>query len=257
VILGWSAIICGAIDAVSHWSPQDLLAAGFSKRCPDIPLQERGGGWWVWKPFLILHELEKLKDGEWLLYCDVGRTYPLKLIYRPLSVLVRWAEERGQPCIPGVNIPWTGLMSRWTKRDAFLLAGMDRLEYHTASPIQASFSLWKKCPESVAFVEQWLDWCADRRMVTDDPNACGTDNLADYREHRHDQSLLTLLCLRKGLRGVDLGDTQPGFDEKNPSLVAGALGETVIARGFGIRAIRCLACLIGQIEILPRRFLPK
>jgi hypothetical protein len=218
-------------------------------------LHERGGGWWVWKPFLILKELEKLKDGEWLLYCDVGRIYPLKLIDLPLSNLVLWAEQRGQPCMPGINIPWSGSMSRWTKRDAFVLTGTDKPECHAASPIQASFSLWKKCPESESFVSQWLEWCADRRMVTDDPNTCGIDNLPDFQEHRHDQSLLTLLCLKEGLQGVDLGAMRPAFDEKNPSLVAGVLGENGIARGYGIHAIRCLASLIGQFETLPRRFL--
>jgi hypothetical protein len=252
-----SACAAGATDEARSYTPKDLGQLGFMRRCPAILLSERGGGWWSWKPFLILHELKQMRDGEWLLYCDVGRTYPLKLIDRQLSNLVLWAEERRQPCMPGLSIPWTGPMSRWTKRDAFVLTGLDQPEYHAAAPIQASFSLWKKCPESEAFVSQWLEWCADRRMVTDDPNTCGVDNLPDFQDHRHDQSLLTLLCHREGIQALELGETHPGFDEKNPSQVAKALGEFRSSMGFKIHAIRCLAPLLGQLETLPRRFLPK
>jgi hypothetical protein len=253
--LGWSAKLSGAVNTVNHWNQAKLLDAGFSKQCPNILLSERGGGWWAWKPFLILHELKRMKDGQWLLYCDVGRTYPLRLIDCPISNMVRWAESKNQSCLPGVNIPWSGSMACWTKRDAFVLTDMDRPEYYSASPIQASFSLWKKCPESEILVEQWLAWCGDRRMVTDDPNTCDLDNLPDFLEHRHDQSLLTLLCLKEGVQALDLGDTQPGFDEKHPSLVAKALGESDRACGIKIQAIRHLSKIVGYIEALLRKFL--
>lgn len=49
--------------------------------------------------------------------------------------------------------------------------------------------------------------------MTDDDNVCGKPNLAGFREHRHDQSILTNLAIRDGLN-VDNG-TLRNFVECN------------------------------------------
>lgn len=225
IILHASAKASGCVHDSAAWSPRKLVKKGFHKICPTIRLNERGGGWWAWKPFVVLKELEKLQDGDFLLYCDTGRVYPFKILDRPLTPLLHWLETTEQPFLPGVEIPWSGPMSQWTKRDAFILTDCDEERYYHAPPIQASFSLWKVCPQSRDFVQQWLAWCSDRRLVSDDPNTCGHENLPDFIEHRHDQCLLTLLCLKQGLSGFSIGSKKPSFEEKNPALVAAYLGE--------------------------------
>ena len=80
VILGWSAKFNHVVDTVTHWDPAKLVAAGFGERCSGINLQERGSGYWAWKPFIIQHALEGLDDGDIVFYCDVGRRYPFKTL---------------------------------------------------------------------------------------------------------------------------------------------------------------------------------
>ncbi len=250
-LLNKSATASGAVREYAAWDPCRLVAHGFPVRCTDISLAERGGGWWAWKPYVISAELEDMKDGDWLLYCDVGRTYPAKLIHRPLRRLLDWCVNCGQVALPGVHIPWFGPMRHWTKRDAFVLMDCDEKRYHDAIPIQASFSLWQACDTNRAFVAQWLDGCADRRLVTDDPNTCGQEDLDGFREHRYDQSLLTLLCLKHGLRGFPLGADRPDYNEKNPAEVARILGESSV-RSVDLRAIQGLAQLYAGMERIPR-----
>lgn len=247
-----SAILSGCADQTSGWSPSRLVANGFGEACPDIRLSERGGGWWAWKPFVILKELEEMNEGELLLYCDTGRAYPFKILDRPLTPLKVWMQNRGQFCVPGVQIPWNGPMSRWTKRDAFDLLDCDGPKYHTAVPIQASFSLWKSCAESRTFVARWLMLCSDRRLVTDDPNTCGKENLPDFEDHRHDQSLLSLLCLKNGIIGISLGDQAPNFDEKNPASVTENMGESE-THSMRLSLLRQQASVLAAIERFPRR----
>lgn len=251
-ILHASALLSGCAEHVSSWSPSRLNKSGFAKTCPGIRLSERGGGWWAWKPFVILKELEGMKDGDYLLYCDTGRIYPFKILDRPLTSLVLWMKERGQFCLPGVEIPWNGPMSRWTKRDAFVLTGCDDEGYYRATPIQASFSLWKVCEESRGLAAQWLEWCSDRRLVTDDPNRCGHDNLPDFVDHRHDQCLLSLLCIKNDISGISMGNHQPDFDEKNPANVAENRGESK-AHSIRLALLRKLASILAAIERAPRR----
>lgn len=44
------------------------------------------------------------------------------------------------------------------------------------------------------FVEEWLRYCRDERILTDIPNESGYPNLTGFVDHRHDQSVLSLLA---------------------------------------------------------------
>ena len=51
----------------------------------------------------------------------------------------------------------------------------------------------------MAFVSQWLTYAQDSRAITDDDNVLGSSNYPDFRGHRHDQSILSLLAKKWGL----------------------------------------------------------
>ena len=49
---------------------------------------------------------------------------------------------------------------------------------------------------------EWLSYAQDERIITDIPNQGGTDNYPGFQEHRHDQSIWSLLCKKHQLDGV-------------------------------------------------------
>jgi hypothetical protein len=53
------------------------------------------------------------------------------------------------------------------------------------------------CPVDRRFVWTWLDYCADPRGLTDHPNELGPPDLPGFIEHRHDQSVLSVLYWRE------------------------------------------------------------
>ena len=249
MILGASARVNGVVDSVTSWNPQKLLKAGFEDRCKGIKLSERGSGFWAWKPFVIDAKLSEVPEGDLVFYCDVGRLYPFKLLDEPIAYYVRWMDERGQDVMPGVEIPWDGPNSSWIKREALVTLGMDRPEVHAASPVQASFSLWRASPHSRVFVEHWLDYCSQRPLVSDDPSRDGLLELPDFRGHRHDQALLSLCCLSEGIAGLSLGRDKPEIDVRHPSevsrLCSGKASENLSRLGCLLQAV---TWLIGQME---------
>jgi len=220
VLLGWSARLNGVADTVTHWTPETLRQAGFENKVCDIRLEERGSGFWAWKPFIIDAKLREVPDGDLVFYCDVGRLYPFKLLDQPMIPYIRWMEEHGQEMMPGVEIPWNGPNSAWIKREALVATGMDLAEVHSASPVQASFSIWRAGFRSRNFVTQWLDWCSQRNLVSDDPSRDGLCELPGFRAHRHDQALLSLCCLANGVTALSLGSQRPQIDDRHPSEVS-------------------------------------
>lgn len=217
IFLTASARANGVVATATSWNPGSLIAAGFTKLAPDISLSERGSGFWAWKPFVILKALETAAEGEVVLYCDAGRKYPYILLDTSLDPFVSSMDGHNQDIMPGVSIPWNGPMSAWTKHDAFEATGVNGESIRSASPIQASFSLWRNHGTTKAFVQEWLSWCIQRQLVSDDPSASAQSEAPDFKAHRHDQSLLNLCCHKHGIKGIDIGASQPPYNERDPS----------------------------------------
>jgi hypothetical protein len=255
LFLGWSALANKVVDSVTHWTPKKLLAAGFENRCPTIRLSERGSGFYAWKPFIIQKKLEEMSEGDIVFYCDVGRTFPYKLLSGSLQVFLDWMKTHKQSVMPGIQIPWGGPMSMWTKRDTFVSTSLDTPSIHAAAPIQASFSIWVNGLDSKEIVADWMNLSAQRQLISDDPSVLGLPELSGYKEHRHDQSLLSLVCLKHGIEGMDVGCDMPAIDAKHPSEVASLLsGKTsdFTARG---RLVAGLASVVERLEWTARKWI--
>jgi hypothetical protein len=252
MILGLSGRLNRVVDTVTDWTPRKLQSAGFQEVIPEISLKERGAGFWSWKPFIIKKLLNEVPDGDVVLYCDVGRIYPFKLLEQSIEPFIDWMYSRDQEIMPGIEIPWDGPISRWTKRDALVALDMDRQEILTATPIQASFSIWRAGSKSRDFAAKWMELCSQRKLISDDPSLCKLGEHSGFKENRHDQALLSLLCMREGLQGLSLGQKRPSVDSRNPSEVSRMVfgGHRVGSSG------RVLHCLIRPLEILERRFRP-
>jgi hypothetical protein len=219
VFLNASALANGVVATAVSWNPRKLVNAGFTRMAPDISLAERGSCFWAWKPFIILRALESIAEGETVLYCDAGRKYPYILLDTPLDPFVSWMDEHNQDIMPGVYIPWNGPMYVWTKHDAFAGAAVDGESVRRAAPIQASFSLWRNHEATRIFVREWLSWCVQRKLISDDPSVCVEAEATDFKAHRHDQSLLNLCCHKRGICGIDIGPSEPFWNERDPSHV--------------------------------------
>jgi len=252
MILGLSGRLNHVVDTVTDWTPRKLQAAGFEGVIPEISLKERGSGFWSWKPFIIRKRLNEVPEGDVVLYCDVGRIYPFKLLDQSVEPFVKWMHSHDQEIMPGIEIPWDGSISRWTKRDALIALDMDREEILAASPIQASFSIWCAGSKSRDFVSKWMKLCSQRKLISDDPSVCNLGEYPGFQENRHDQALLSLLCMKEGLRGLSLGQKRPSLDSRNPSEVSRMAfgGERVRNSG------RLLQSLIRPLEVLEQRFRP-
>lgn len=176
------------------------LDPSFQSTHQSILSQARGAGYWLWKPQIILQELRTLADGEVLVYSDAGRSDYYRLRRYPQK-LISLARQHG--FLLGPTIGQHGPMAHWTKRDAFILLDMDSCAYHEAPPIQATWSIWTPTPSAFAFLEAWIQACSDPRILTDIENTQGLPNLPGFIDHRHDQSVLSLLAYKFNAKFLD------------------------------------------------------
>ena len=57
-------------DFIFAYTDKDIISTEFYKENKEILSLNRGAGYWLWKPYLILETLKKMNDGDVLLYLD-------------------------------------------------------------------------------------------------------------------------------------------------------------------------------------------
>ncbi len=179
------------VDEFSAHHPRDLRKTEFFKKNRKILEMQRGAGYWLWKPYIILDVLSRVPNGTVVVYSDSGIE-----VTANLSPLINICQE-GAGILLFNNCDYK--CGHWTKRDCFILMDCDRPSYWEAPHLLGSFLLCRKNPESLEFVQEWLRYCSDERILTDLPNTLGKENLPGFVDHRHDQAVLSLLAARKGI----------------------------------------------------------
>lgn len=179
------------IDAIRSYDFDDIRATPFYNDNREILDQPTGMGYWLWKPYIIREALLSLPDDAIVIYSDSG----IELTASPEPLLTICRQQA--PVLLFGNGDHTN--AAWTKRDCFILMDCDSEYYWHAPQCDAAFALFRKCAETIAFVEEWLHFCRDARILTDQPNTCGKRDLPDFIQHRRDQSVLSLLAQKHRL----------------------------------------------------------
>ncbi len=225
------------------WDADRLRDAGFGADMPDL-LSKRGAGYWMWKPFIVLAALEDTTlDSDWVLYYDVGAGKGNR-ITREMDPLANWADRVNGGLMPGVLIPEFGPTAWWTRRDTFIGMDCDGPRYHQLPQVQATFCLFRRGERSRAFVQRWWEAARQIALIGEGEDAPNAPNLPGFLGHRHDQSILTLLCAREGV--VPFGSTSRRV-EMSKSL------DSVIAEAAGERRHRLAPALRRTLSLALRR----
>ena len=90
------------------------------------------------------------------------------------------------------------LERKFTKRDAFILLGVDTPFYAETGQFNAAFQIYRKTTFTEYFLKEYLYYAQDKRIITDDSNEMGEENYPEFKDHRHDQSILSLLIKKYG-----------------------------------------------------------
>lgn len=177
------------VDQVKSFREKDLQGTAFYEKNKKILRQPRGGGYWIWKPYFILEVMSKSKENDMVMYCDSGIE-----VVRPLNPLIDICKKQKS----GIMLFRTHslLNKAWTKRDCFVLMKCDAPKYWNAEQLMGSFAIFLNNDKNRKFVREWLTYCCNENIVSDVPNQCGLKNLPKFKDHRHDQSVLSLLAVK-------------------------------------------------------------
>ena len=207
----------GAIHASDEWHVRELR-----ENYPGL-FKGKGFGYWSWKPYLIDQLtgqggfVRGVSEGDVVVYADAGVEFTA-----PVSHVISRMDQ--DIFLFGNN--WQH--AHWCKRDVVEVVWPVRWNLvgnqpHYPYPVpngaiafnpydggvswdmfgkqaQASVIFFRVSDYSRRFVKEWLDWCLFEggRLIDDSPSRL--PNHPEFREHRHDQAILTTMAYREGLR---------------------------------------------------------
>jgi len=158
----------------------------FWKRNGDfINNNKRGHGYWLWKPYLIKKNMEQMNNGDILLYLDCGCEIDCnEKDYLQLCFNVVNNEK-----IISSNMYY--LEKNWTKMDLFVKFNMNIDKYFNSEHREAGALMLLVCDETRNLVNEWYELGCDYHNIDDSPSII--PNLSCFNDHRHDQSIFSLL----------------------------------------------------------------
>lgn len=153
---------------------------------------KRGAGYWYWKPKIIRMTLDKMKDGDELLYCDTGCEIKSNL-NSLFDLLLK------QDIIP-FQLTDYHPDKKWTKYDLikFINSSKEDIESHQ---ITATYILLKKTDRVIKLIDEWLIIGGILHNIDDSKSESKNDDM--FIEHRHDQSIWSLLIKKYNYKVKD------------------------------------------------------
>jgi len=173
------------------YSDKDI-SEEFKSSNSNIFYSQRGAGYWIWKPYIILDMLNNIEYDDYLIYMDSGA----RLVKDPTKYL-EIIDSKGILAFSMVQ-----KTSKWTKGDCFFeINGKNKSDYKDSNQLQGTYIFFRKCDYSIQFVKKWLNLCTKENLITDFPNI-NMNNFDDFIDHRHDQAIFSLLAYNENIMNV-------------------------------------------------------
>lgn len=196
---------CGFFHRIKVYTPKDIPSYISSTA---IFNTQKGGGFWIWKPYIILDALTKAKEGDIIVYADAGCAFrkesneweeienllsthdAIFFQYRESFVYPGWEQfckkkENNSPKI-----------KHWCKPSctSFFVQRYHTMSFLEDNELWAGSMIIKKTPETMHIIQDWHDTiinCPDL-IIDSTPQE---DAMAPpfYNCHKHDQTILSIL----------------------------------------------------------------
>jgi hypothetical protein len=177
----------GWFDTITTYGPEDLDIE-FKHNFKNILNINKGGGYWIWKPYIIKKQLDKIKDNDILIYLDAG-----------CSINIH-GKERFDNYIDIINKNDSGCISFqmphienvWTTKEIFKYFNVENnSNIVNSGQIVGGIQIIKKNLNSIKLVNLWNQTLYDNPLLfTDHYNI----NQASYfKDNRHDQSIFSVI----------------------------------------------------------------
>lgn len=180
-------------DEIRGVTDKDLQSDAFfwKQHGKFIESNQRGYGYWIWKPYLIKKEMDKLADNDILIYCDAGCTININAMPRLMEYIDLLKTNKEGYGILSFVLPFKEV--EYTKHKIFEYFDCNK-EQQDMLQCMATIVIIKKNAHSMNIINKWVEASNHYYLIND-----VVDNEdSSFVTNRHDQSLLSVLVNKYG-----------------------------------------------------------
>lgn len=177
-------------ETIKGYGPNDL-PKDFKDNYNDVLSQERGGGYWLWKPILLYEKMKQINDNEYIVYLDAGCQLNKHGIIR-FNEYIKMLDE-SELGILSFQMK-TQKEKWWTIREIFEYYNIDNDgEHANTGQLVGGVFIIKKNKHSLEYVEKLVSTAMNQsQLYTDKFNKNGRQ-AQWFKDNRHDQSFSSIL----------------------------------------------------------------
>lgn len=176
----------GKFEKIVCYTPEDIDCE-FALQNKRILETQYGAGLWLWKPYSVNKVMKEIaKEGDYVFYCDAASFF-----VRDCNLIIDTMKNDSKDILACA----TPLLEKYfTKEQTFVGLNCMNPEYRDTNQFHASFMCFRKCTNTVKFVEEWLDACCNYDYISAEETQPEYRNQSYFIAHREDQSIFSLLC---------------------------------------------------------------
>ena len=162
----------------------------FQKHAQFMLSRKRGFGYWIWKSQVVRQKLATMNENDVLVYLDVGFELNPRGRYR----LMEYIEMAQDSSYKSLGFSNTHTEYCRTKMDLAVRLGLDsKSMYMRTTQLTSGFFILVKNNNNSDLVKTWSELAVEQNYHFSDDTPSLTENHENYIEHRHDQSIFSLL----------------------------------------------------------------
>lgn len=154
----------------------------------------RGYGYWLWKPIVILKRMQVEKEGDIIIYADAG--CGISTTNEARDKFKEWIESVKNHPTHRISFQMPHIEENWTKADLFKMIDCTADKYKKTGQHIGGIQIYQVTKENIAFLKEVLQYMCNYHLITDAPSTL--PNASSFIEHRHDQSVFSLMFKKKG-----------------------------------------------------------
>lgn len=178
----------GEFSTITGYGPEDL-DDNFKEKYKNILKEKRGGGYWIWRPYILNKKFQEIDENDIIIFLDAGCTINHK------------GKTRLYEYINMFNNTDKGIISfeihdqiekKWVTKEIFKYFNIE-LSNKIANSRQlcGGAMILKKNPHSKLFIDTFL------KVLEDDPylftDKYNNNQISEFIENRHDQSISSVI----------------------------------------------------------------
>ena len=195
-------------DKIICFNETDLMNDDdfWQKHSSFILSNPRGYGYWLWKPYIIKKTLDTMNENDILLYCDCGNelnNHPIAK--QKLQEYIELVKDKNILGTKGGSSDYN-----YTKMDLIKYFKMEnKIQLLSQPHMQATVLMIKNNHSMREFMKEYYEIGSQNYHFIDDSPSIYI-NFSCFVEHRHDQSIFSLLAKKYNYLNYDLDPTYWG-----------------------------------------------